>query len=140
MEELSVLRQYIQTGRYDDALLLIDELEEMSREDKVNKIYSYAVILLLHLIKQKAERRTTRSWQVSIYQATDQIKRINQRRRAGGVYATRDELLEILQEAFELAVKKASLEAFEGQYSEEEIAEKIDKETLMQEALSWITD
>jgi hypothetical protein len=34
-------------------------MEEMSREDKVNKIYSCPEILLLHLIKQRAEQRTT---------------------------------------------------------------------------------
>ena len=35
MEELSVLRQYIEQGRYGDALLFIDELEEMSKEEKL---------------------------------------------------------------------------------------------------------
>ena len=53
MEELLTLRQYIQQKDYERALLLIDEIEAMSKEDKLNKIYSYAVILLLHLIKQE---------------------------------------------------------------------------------------
>jgi len=59
MEELAELRNYIQSERY--ALLLIDELEEMSQEDKLNKIHSHAIILLLHLIKQHAEQRSSRS-------------------------------------------------------------------------------
>jgi DNA primase large subunit len=138
MEELLTLRHYIESGRYDDALLLIDELEEMSREDKLNKIYSYAVILLIHLIKREAERRTTRSWEVSIYQAADHIKRVNQRRKAGGVYANREELVEVLEESFESALKRAALEAFEGQYSEQEIKSMIDKDAIIEEAIRWI--
>ena len=51
MEELLTLRRYIEQQRYTEALDLLAELEEMSREDKVNKIYSLAKILLLHLIK-----------------------------------------------------------------------------------------
>ena len=51
MEELLALRRYIELQRYTEALDLLAEMEEMSREDKVNKIYSFAEILLLHLIK-----------------------------------------------------------------------------------------
>ena len=50
MEELLELRQSITSGNYQKALQIIDELEETSVEDKLNKIYSYMVILLLHLI------------------------------------------------------------------------------------------
>jgi hypothetical protein len=58
MEELVQLRESIIAGNYSQALQIIDELEEMSVEDKLNKIYSYTVILLLHLIKQQAEKKT----------------------------------------------------------------------------------
>jgi hypothetical protein len=56
MEELVELRRYIEQQRYAETLDLIAEMEEMSREDKINKIYSFAEILLLHLIKQEAEK------------------------------------------------------------------------------------
>jgi hypothetical protein len=45
MQELNLLRQYIEARDYDKALEVVGELEEMSKEDKLNKIYSYAVIL-----------------------------------------------------------------------------------------------
>jgi len=135
MEELRTLREYIEQGRYQDALLLVDDLEEMSREDKLNKIYSYAVVLLTHLIKRQAEQRTTRSWEVSMYQAADQIKRINKRRRSGGFYASPEELRQVMEEAFDLALKRASLEAFEGQYTERDLAAQIDQSDLIDEAL-----
>lgn len=138
MEELLTLRQYIQEKHYDKALELIGEMEEMSKEDKLHKIYSYAVILLLQLIKQAAEQRTTRSWDFSIYVATKEIRRVNKRRQAGEYYATKAELQEILVDAFDTAIKKAAIETFEGQYSEAEIVAKIDARALLATALDYI--
>src|SRR4029453_3626548 len=66
MDELAELRTLLETGRIEEALLLVDELDEMSREDKINKMSSYMRILLIHLIKWQAEQRCTRSWEVSI--------------------------------------------------------------------------
>ncbi len=51
MDEILQLREFIETQRYQDALLLIGEMEEMAKEDKINKLYNYCVILLIHLIK-----------------------------------------------------------------------------------------
>ena len=42
---------------YAEALNLRGEIEEMSKDDKISKIGSYLGILLLHLIKQPAEKR-----------------------------------------------------------------------------------
>mgnify|MGYP001593534565 CR=1 FL=1 len=86
MEELLELRQYIEQQQYTEALDLIAEMEEMSREDKIHKIYSFAEILLLHCIKQAAEQRTTRSWELSMRNAARHIARVNTRRKAGGTY------------------------------------------------------
>ena len=138
MEELLMLRQYIEAQKYDQALELVAQLEEMSKEDKLNKIYSYAVILLIHLIKQQAEKRSTRSWEFSIYNATKEIKRVNKRRKAGGYYADEEELKEILNDAFETAIRKAALEAFEGQYTDQQLRMKIDPDLIKTEALNLI--
>lgn len=138
MEELLTLRQYIQEQNYNKALELIAEMEEMSKEDKLNKIYSYAVILLLHLIKQAAEERSTRSWDFSIYNASKEIRRVNKRRKSGGYYANDTELKETLADAFDTAIKKAALEAFEGQCTEAEIADKIDSQKVLATALEYI--
>ena len=138
MEELLTLRQHLENHDYDAALAIVAELETMSKEDKLNKIYSLAVVLLIHLIKQAAEQRSTRSWEFSIYNATIEIKRINKRRKAGGYYATTEELEEIIEDAFETALKKATLEAFEGQYTEQELSLKINKNDIKQQALKAI--
>lgn len=40
MEELNDLRVLIEKNDYVDALTLLGEMEEMSRDDKINKIFS----------------------------------------------------------------------------------------------------
>ena len=138
MEELLELRQHITQKRYTEALELIAELEEMSREDKINKIYSYAVILLLHLIKQSAEQRTTRSWELSIRETTRQIARTNTRQKAGGVYLDTAGLQDVLADAYLSALERAALEAFEGRYEEDELAAKVNQEQVERHALELI--
>ncbi|CCQ67569.1 conserved hypothetical protein, partial [Crocosphaera watsonii WH 0402] len=66
MEELFTLKELLLSGNVTDALVLVEELTEMSKDDKLNKIFSFGKILLLHLIKQAAEKRKTRSWDLSI--------------------------------------------------------------------------
>ncbi len=177
MEELITLRKYIEEKDYIKALEIVGELEEMSKEDKLNKIYSYAVILLVHLIKQEAEKRTTRFWDVSINNSVRKIKRTNKRRnavfargnagvspaystlaagvsphsrtspmsdcdktrrKAGGCYASQDELIETIEEAFEAAIERAALEAFEGRYDGDELVQMIDVTKIKETALTLI--
>ncbi|MFK0730405.1 MAG: DUF29 family protein [Gloeotrichia echinulata GP01] len=140
MEELLLLRELIAKQEYEQALEIVNELEEMSREDKLNKIYSYAVILLLHLIKQDAEKRSTRSWEFSIYNSTKEINKVNRRKKSGGFYANEEELKEILTDAFDTAIKKAALEAFEGIYTDNELKQRIDEDEIKGKALSLIYD
>jgi hypothetical protein len=107
----------------------------MSKEDKISKIFSYAVILLLHLIKQQAEQRTTRSWDFSIYNSSKEIKKINKRRKSGGYYASEEELQEIINDAFDTAIRKAALEVLEGKYSSDELNARIDCVSITRDAL-----
>lgn len=136
MEELFELKAYIEQGRYAEALQLIEEMEEMSKDDKINKIYNFAVVLLLHLIKKHAERRTTRSWEYSIWNASRQIQRVNRRRKAGGFYLSEQEMREIMAEAYPDALKRAALEAFEGQHTETQLEAMIDRAQLHQQAFA----
>jgi hypothetical protein len=138
MEELYELRAHIESGHYKEALLLLDEMEEMSRDDKINRISSFMEVLLVHLIKQAAEQRTTRSWDVSIRNALRQIARINKRRKAGGWYLTDEELSAALEEAYESALDSASLEAYEGQYTAEELCTMVDRAETIRRAFEHI--
>ncbi|MDM8527831.1 DUF29 family protein [Anaerolineales bacterium HSG24] len=138
MEELLELRGYIERQEYPDALSLIEEMEEMSRQDKVNKIRSFMRILLIHLIKQAAEKRTTRSWDLSIENALEQIMLTNQRHKARGSYLYEDELQNLIGRAYPLAIKYAALEAFGGIYEPRQISQMIDRSVIEQKALTLI--
>ncbi len=140
MEELMELKELLHQGKIAEALLLVEELEEMSKSDKLNKIFSYALILLLHLIKQAAEKRTTRSWQFSIRNSVKQIQRSNKRQKASGTYLTEDELLETLQDAYDLALERATLEAFEGRYDARELGKLIDQAAIIADAMNLILE
>lgn len=134
MDEILQLREYIETQRYQDALLLIGEMEEMAKEDKINKVYSYCVILLIHLIKQHTEQHTTRSWDASIYNSLKHIAKTNKHRNFGGYYIKDNEWEEELRDAFDEALQTAALEAFNGSYTPKELLTKFDQESVLQEA------
>lgn len=138
MEELITLKQLLHQGKVTEALELIEELEEMSKSDKVNKIFSYGIILLLHLIKQASENRTTKSWETSIFNAVKQIQRTNQRYKAKGTYFTEEELAETLQDAYESALRRAALEAFEGRYEVEELGKMVDQAQILEKSMRLI--
>ena len=138
MYEIEELRKKLEAQDYIGALQIIDEIDEMSREDKLNKIYSYMVILLLHLIKQQAEQRTTSSWDRSIFNSIDNINRTNKRRKSGGYYANRDVLKEIIDEAYPRAIKEASFEAFEGKLTVDLLEEKVDHNVIKKKAFSLL--
>jgi hypothetical protein len=138
MEELYELRQYITAGQYTEALRLLDEMEDMSRDDKINRVASCMEILLLYLIKQAAERTTTRAWDVSIRHALHQIRQINRRRRTHGWYLTPAELLAALEDAYACALDAAALDIFGGKWTAEEISATIDREAIISRAFEYV--
>jgi hypothetical protein len=139
MEELLALKDRLLQGDLTGALAIVEELEEISRDDKVSNIRSYAKILLLHLIKQQAENRITRFWDISIRNAALEIQSKNKRRRAGGHYLNLEELRAAVEEAYEPALNAASLEVAEGIYEPATLAEMVNREAIIDQALAQIT-
>lgn len=138
MEELLELRELLQQGKVDEALLLVDELEDMSLSDKINKIDSYGVILLIYLIKQQAEKRSTRSGEISIANTAREIRKLNKCRKAGGYYLSPAQLSEILQEGYQIALKRASVEALEGRFEAEELESMVDRQAILLQAIALL--
>ena len=138
IEELDELRQAIEAGDYDQALAILDELDAMSRDDKITKMMSYMRILLVHFIKQAVEQRSTRSWEDSIAESLDRIVMLNKRRKAGGYYLDEATLSDALAETYPSALRRAAREAFEGVYTVEQFAAMIDQEALLKTALQQI--
>lgn len=134
MEEILELRQLLLQGDLQGALVVAEELVEMSKKDIINNIYSFAVILLLHLIKQSAEKCTTRSWDLSIRNSIRDIQRL----KSKGFYLNPRELEETLQEAYETAIDRAALEVFEGIYEVRQLQTMVNSEEIIARALTLI--
>ncbi|ERT07118.1 hypothetical protein M595_2859 [Lyngbya aestuarii BL J] len=138
MEEILELKELLLKGDIKGSLAIVEELEEMSRDDIINNIRSHGIILLLYLIKQQAENRTTRSWDVSIRNSVREVRRKNKRRKAGGYYLNQDELLKTLEEAYLNAIDQASLEVEEGRYDSRELKQKVNQEAILHQGLNLI--
>lgn len=138
MEELLELKGFLLNGNIADALLLVEEMTEMSKDDKLNKIFSFAKVLLLHLIKQQAENRTTRSWDLSIKNAVREIQRTNQCRKTKGNYCEPSELRETMEDAYDIALDAAAREAFEGRYESAELGAMVDRPGIIDQAIILI--
>ena len=138
MEELLELKALLLKGDIKGSLAIVEELEDMSKNGIISTIRSYAVILLLHLIKQQAENRTTRSWDVSIRNSVREIQRQNKRRKAAGYYLSDEELTDTLNDAYLNALDAASLEVESGRYQSEQLEAIIDKNKLISDAFLMI--
>lgn len=139
MEELLTLKDLLLEGDIQGALAVVEELEEMSRDDKINNIRSHAKILLLHLIKQQAENRTTRSWDISIRNSVLEIQEKNKRHKAKGVYLTLEELRLALKAAYQQAINAASLQVEEGRYDADELEQILNREEVIDRAMTLIS-
>ncbi|CCH93912.1 conserved hypothetical protein [Microcystis aeruginosa PCC 9432] len=138
MEELLELKALLLKGDIKGSLAIVEELEDMSKNGIISTIRGYAVILLLHLIKQQAENRTTRSWDVSIRNSVREIQRQNKRRKAAGYYLSDEELTDTLNDAYLNALDAASLEVEAACYQSEQIEALIDKNKLISAAFLLI--
>ncbi|TRT48076.1 MAG: DUF29 family protein [Microcystis aeruginosa Ma_QC_C_20070703_M131] len=138
MEELLELKALLLKGDIKGSLAIVEDLEDMSKNAIISTIRSYAVILLLHLIKQQAENRTTRSWDVSIRNSVREIQRQNKRRKAAGYYLSDQELTDTLNDAYLNALDAASLEVELGRYQSEQLEAIIDKNKLISDAFLLI--
>ncbi len=138
MEEILTLKELLLKGDIPGSLAVVEELEEMGRKDIVKTIRSYAIVLLIHLIKRQVEKRTTRSWDVSIQNAIFEIRDENKRPRSQSYYLSSEELEEVLEVAYKQAINKASLEVLEGIYQAKELEKLANKEEILNQAMELI--
>ena len=140
MEEILTLKELLLKGDIPGSLAIVEELEEMGRKDIVKTIRSYAIVLLIHLIKRQVEKRTTRSWDVSIQNAIFEIRDENKRPCSQSYYLSPEELDEVLEVAYKQAINKASLEVSEGIYEAKELEKLANKEEILNQAMELIKD
>ena len=139
VQELIDLRQSIVEGRYKDALDIVNELEGMGKQAIIRNIESFLVRLLVHLIKNRVEKRLTNSWAASIADSIRQIKKLNLKDNKKTYYLKQDDWHEYLEEAFEVAILEASIEVSGGTYTPIQLEEIVNKEQVTEIALSLIT-
>jgi hypothetical protein len=130
-QELMELRQSILEGRYDDALEIVDDLEDMSKQGTLRKIEAFLVRLVIHLIKNQLEQRLTNSWIASISDSVIQIGKLNIKDNHKSYYIKFDEWGEYLAEAVEMAIRPASAEVFGGTLKPSQVSQRLNREVLI---------
>lgn len=138
MEELLELKELLLHGEVESALTLVENLEEMGKKGVARNIRSYAKVLLLHLIKQQVENRTTKSWDTSIRHAIREIKDINARPKGKGHYLNDEELREVVSSAIDSAIDEAAIQCCEGIYEVQQIEQMINQAKLIEQAYQLI--
>ncbi|OCR00103.1 hypothetical protein BCD67_20700 [Oscillatoriales cyanobacterium USR001] len=133
-QELINLRTSILEGRYQDALVIVDELEGMSKQAILRNIQSFLLRLLIHLIKNQVEQRLTNSWAASIRDSIRQIKKLNLQDNKTAYYVKSDEWQPLLEEELDEAIYQASLEVMDGEYEDLELADLVNKDRVIIDA------
>jgi hypothetical protein len=113
MEELLELKDCLLNHQYERAIDIVEELEQMGRQDKINNLESFLVILLIHLIKIQVEKRVTRSWRSSILNSLREIQKRNKLGKKSQ-YIKQNEWLEHIVDVYPDAIFKTADEAFGG--------------------------
>jgi hypothetical protein len=137
-QELLELRLSIQKGNYTEALALVDELEEMSKQAILRNIESFLIRLFIHLIKNQVEGRLTNSWVASISDSIVRIQKLTLKGNRKSYYINADEWFSFLEEALEAAIAPASTEVMEGRLTPMQLSEQINREQLLETAQTFL--
>ncbi len=131
IQELADLRASILEERYEDALKLVEQLDGMSRQAKIDAIESQLVRMLIHLVKNQLEQRLTNSWAASIRGALVEIKKLNLQDNKTSYYIKENEWQDLIEDALEVAISDASVEVFNGNLSPFQISEQVNRSELI---------
>jgi len=137
--ELIDLRTSILSGRYEDALAIVDELEWMTKKSILRNIRSYVIRMLIHLIKNQVEQRLTNSWAVSVRDSIMEIQDLNLMDNKKSHYVKADAWEELLELGFDAAIYIASLEVGNGEYKPVQLLELADKAEIMRTANKFLS-
>ena len=129
MEEILELKECLLNHEYDRAYGIVEELEAMGRQDKINNLESFLVILLIYLIKIQVEKRVTRSGCNSISNSLLAIQKRNKLGKKSHYIKANEWDEHILNCQFE-AILGAGKEVFEG-IDYQELKRLVDFEKLM---------
>lgn len=138
MEELLELKELLLHGEVENALMLVEDMEEIGKKGIENNIRSLVKVLLIYFIKQEIEQRTTKSWNVYVRNCQTEIEYINTRPKGKGYYLNDEELREVISSSINVAINYASLEVEEGIHHSQRIREMIDESEIISRALMLV--
>lgn len=131
-QELIDLRNSILEERYADALAIVDELDWMSKKATLRNIKSFVVRMLIHLIKNQVEQRLTNSGAAAITNSVVEIQNLNLQDNKTSHYIKQNEWEPTLMQAFEIAIRQASVEVLNGRYNPFQLSNLVDKTQIIQ--------
>ncbi|MFM6397397.1 MAG: DUF29 family protein [Planktothrix sp.] len=134
VQELIDLRTCIEEHRYDEALMIVDELEGMGKQAILRNIQSYLLRLLIHLIKNQIEQRLTNSWAASIRGSIREINKLNIKDNKKSYYIQQHEWKNWLEEILEDAIRDASVEVMNGSYTPFQLSEMVERDSILNTA------
>ncbi|BAZ43596.1 hypothetical protein NIES4102_05970 [Chondrocystis sp. NIES-4102] len=137
MEEIIELKQSIISHDWEKSLAIIEELEAMGRQDKINNL-QILVILLIHLIKIQAEKRVTKSWRNSIVNSLLEIQKRNHLGKKSH-YIKQNDWEDSFQQSLPVALIKACEEVFVG-IDLDELVGLIDQQMLKDKAFELLNE
>ena len=109
MEEILELKQSLLSGNIDQALCLVEELEEVGRKSIIENLESFLVVLLIHLIKNQVEQRLNISGKKSILNSLVAIQKKNKLGKKA-YYIYQDQWQEYLEANYPSALLNSSYE------------------------------
>lgn len=130
-QELIDLKASILEGRYADALLIVDELEGMSKQAILRNIESFLSRMLIHLIKNQIEQRLTNSWAASIRDSVREIQKLNLKDNKKSYYINADEWQEVIEDELYAAISTASVEVTNGVYTQSQLLEMVNRNQII---------
>ena len=110
----------------------------MSKEQILQKIESFLVGLLVHLIKNHVEQRLTNSWAASMLDSVIKIQRLNLKTNKTSYYINQADWDAYLEDAFEDAIFEACIEVSEGAYKPRQLKEVVNKTEVLNVANKWL--
>lgn len=136
MEEIIELKQLIINHDWEKSLAIIEELEAIGRQDKINNLESFLVILFIHLIKIKAEKRVTKSCRNSIINSLLEIQKRNHLGKKSH-YIKQNDWEDSFLQSLPIALIKASEKVFGG-IDLDELVGLIDQQTLKEQTFELL--